>query len=136
MSAPLIIESEKPRHVFTFMPQFVPLVEGGQKHQTVRGIRKRAPRPGHIASLREWTGRPYASPQRIIGERWIREVQLITFTTSKWIVIDGEPLDVGDEAGFADRDGFSDSKSMWDFFLKHRGLPFTGHLISWWPEGY
>ena len=132
----IIIESEKPRHVFTFMPQFVPLVEAGKKLHTVRGIRKRAPRPGHIASLREWTGRPYASPQRIIGERWIREVQLIKFGPGQWIVIDGEPLDVVEEKYFAASDGFSDRKAMWDFFTKHRGLPFTGHLISWWPEGY
>ena len=134
MSEPFIIESAKPRHVFTFMPQFVPLVEGGKKLQTVRGIRKRAPRPGHIASLREWTGRPYASPQRIIGERWIREVQKIELTEGFWILINGDPLSPDEEIDFATSDGFSDRNTMFDFFIQHRGLPFTGHLISWWPE--
>lgn len=136
MTAPLIIDSAKPRHVFTFMPQFVPLVERGAKLQTVRGVRRRAPRPGHIASLREWTGRPYASPQRVIGERWIRDVQDIELCQEEWILIDNEALDTSEEEGFAISDGFPGRRAMWDFFLKHRGLPFTGHLISWWPEGY
>ena len=118
------------------MPQFVRLVEGGKKHQTVRGIRKRAPRPGHIASLREWTGRPYASPQRLIGERWIRDVVNIHFFPTRWIVIDGEPQDLAGEEQFAILDGFDDRDSMWAFFSRHRGLPFVGHLISWWPENY
>ena len=136
MSEPLIIDSAMPRHVFTFMPQFVPLVEGGQKLHTVRGLRLREPRPGHIASLREWTGRPYASPQRIIGEHWIRDVQTIKFGSGRWIAINGETLDPDEENHFATSDGFSDRKSMWDFFRLRHGLPFTGHLISWWPKGY
>lgn len=133
---PYIIDSDAPRHIFIFSPEFVLRVVEGTKRQTVRRKRLREPRPGHIADLRHWTGKPYESPQRLIGERWISNVLPITFTDSSWILINGDALDPEQENEFANADGFHDRKAMWSYFQLNRAIPFTGHLIEWFPEGY
>jgi len=58
VSDPLIIPSEKPRHVFTFMPQFVPLIEGeihgNRNHQKLEPAN---PMKFTDAQISEWVKR-------------------------------------------------------------------------------
>lgn len=116
-----------------FKPQFASLVESGAKRQTVRPCPKRLPKVGQPISLREWTGKPYRSKQRVLKEAVITQVEPIAID-SKGIYLDGTSdsvamVDNRDE--FAKADGFGDFYSMLRWFEDTHGLPFTGILIKW-----
>lgn len=116
--------------VKTFKPRFAPLVEAGTKLQTVRPTPKRdqdMPHAGDRISCREWTGKPYASKQRMLREGIIERVAHCEITNECVIVnSQAEPLQA-----FANADGFADEFEMWDWFKKTHGLPFEGILIRW-----
>ncbi len=124
------------RHVYTFMPPLVPLVESGAKAQTFR-CRKRDPKPGDALSLRCWTGRPYASTQRILGESECIRVLPCTISIGS-IHLGGIRLDTLAIDTFAKADGFPDAKALFAFFIQHRGLgrktfQLTGTVTYWHP---
>lgn len=114
-------------HVRMFKPQFAPLVESGEKCQTVRPTPKRMPKPGDRISLRMWTGKPYRSKQRVLRESVISEVAAVDITETGIAVNSyAEPCD-----DFARADGFQDFYELRDWFKATHGLPFRGVVIKW-----
>lgn len=119
--------------VLMVMPQFAGKVERGDKNCTLRPRRADfPPRVGDLASLREWTGRPYCSKQRTLREAPITEVHSATVTGTT-VEIDGERLRETPLWEFADADGFDSPDELFSFFRKIHGLPFSGDLIKWEP---
>jgi len=116
-----------------FKPQFAPLVESGEKCQTVRPWPKRLPQVGDRISLRCWTGKPYRSKQRVLREARITEGVAV------YIDSDGVNLYETDwSAGYAPNcgafavaDGFSCWEEMRQWFEREHGLPFRGVLLVW-----
>jgi hypothetical protein len=119
--------------VRTFKPQFAPLVERGEKNQTVRPPPKRKqdmPQVGQVISLRTWTGRPYFSKQRILRESVITEVSKIKILSNQ-IQINGRFTIPTEREEFAKRDGFANEADLKAWFQEQHGLPFSGILIRW-----
>lgn len=118
----------KPRRfVRMFKPQFAPLVRDSIKLQTVRPIPKRMPVPGDIIDCREWTGKPYRSPQRQLKESEIVRVDLVVIDPCG--LTDHGIWESGDD--FARLDGFRDFEDLLYWFSFTHGLPFTGIVIAW-----
>lgn len=124
------------RFVRMFQPRFATLVESGKKLQTVRAKPRRMPKVGDILDAREWTGRPYASKQRKLGDRAITKIEPIEIRYTKEL---GFFVQVGDcELGyyeahaFARADGFSDFGDMITWLGNtHTHFPFCGIVIYW-----
>lgn len=114
-------------HVRMFKPQFAPLVESGAKCQTVRPIPKRMPKIGERISLREWTGKPYRSKQRVLREAEICDVCYCTVHVGG-VLVDSIPQPAD---AFAFHDGFKSFEEMAAWFSEQHGLPFFGILIQW-----
>lgn len=118
-----------------FKPRFAPLVEAKTKRQTVRPTPKRLPKIGQFVSLREWTGKPYRSKQRILHQSVITKVQTFWFNGVTILLDDprGERglMTAAAQDAFAKADGFSDVKEMATWFESEHGLPFTGIVIYW-----
>lgn len=115
--------------ILMFQPRFARLVESGEKLQTVRPVRKRPIFPGDMLSLREWTGAPYRSKQRLLGESPCIGVSPVDI--KQWGVL---VRTAGFDAElFAKRDGFSNFSDMRSWFESEHGLPFSGELIQWQP---
>jgi len=121
----------KPRRfVRTFKPRFAPLVKTGRKRQTVRPRPKRMPRPGDIFDAREWSGRPYGSPQNKLGEFVISAVEDIEIYGDS-IQVAGRRLTGPEREEFAKADGFESFEDMAGWFSETHGFPFEGILICW-----
>lgn len=137
--------------VKTFMPSMAPKVEDGSKQQTVRPWPKREqdiPKAGDRFSGREWTGKPYASKQRILREGPIKEVLRITIRPSHILLF----RIIYRKAGglrfqqvelmadntkqwiFAQKDGFTTLEDFRAWFLKKGATEFRGILIKWKAE--
>ena len=114
--------------VRTFKPQCAPLVESGAKRQTIRPMPKRIPKEGDVESWRQWTGRPYHSPQRELAKIRIVSVELILISY-RFIEVNCRPLLPHESNVLAKRDGFAGVLPMLDWFEREHGLPFTGILI-------
>ena len=136
------------RHVRTFKPRFAQLVQSGAKKQTVRQTPKVVPLPGDTLDAREWTGRPYNSPQRKLGEFPILQCSPITIDengiTTEFVHFHDPALagmvgkavsySAGSADGFAIRDGFSTFGEMVNWFKSEYGekcLPFKG-IVTYW----
>lgn len=117
------------KFVRLFQPRFASLVESGQKTQTVRKTPKRMPRVGDQISLRTWTGKPYRSKQRILGNRVVTNVEPIVIVDGG-IFINGM-LNAAETGSFAKADGFTGWDEMRAWFQNTHGFPFTGILIQW-----
>lgn len=122
-----------------FKPRFSPLVQSGAKRQTIRPLRKRPIKPGDALSLREWTGLPYRSPQRILRDGEVcRSVDPIwignagTQFNPGYAAFIGKTMLQGPEyTEFAIADGFKHWSDMFEWFAKTHGFPFNGTLIKW-----
>lgn len=118
-----------------FQPRFAPLVESGEKRQTIRAYRKdgRDPKPGDTLYL--YTGQRTKKARRI-GVVECASVHAVKIFR-KGAVVEGDEGDVVyDEhhdarEAFAGADGFEDWESMREWFEKHHGLPFRGLVIRW-----
>lgn len=113
-----------------FQPRFARLVESGKKRQTIRPRRKSNPIvAGDELSLREWTGIPYHSPQRLIvpGPVTCTSMQQITLDEAKG---QDDPVFFPMQL-IATADGFDSWEDMMRYFKEKHGLPFTGDLIKW-----
>jgi hypothetical protein len=122
--------------VKTFKPQFAPLVERGEKLQTVRPIPARMPKPKDRISLRTWTDKPYRSKQRLLGEGTITHVDRIEITADGVTLLPQTNIAATvrvklPPGPFAVADGFSCWEEMRQWFEHQHGLPFTGILIRW-----
>jgi hypothetical protein len=135
-----LIESLPPRaprrHIFMVKPQWEEKIRRGHKTSTIRPLRKRKPVEGDIAEFRVWTGKPYRSKQRIIGEAVISLVDEIEMSE------DGvEPLDenLKIRVGYIDdtvaaHDGFLNYAALWQWFRQEYGqnlASFQGMRTCW-----
>lgn len=126
------------RHVIMFQPRFALLVESGVKLQTIRPLRKRCPIFGDVIDAREWTGRPYRSKQRKLGDRLalgtegiVIHADGIEFSpgTLRYAFWHEQRADLVNT--FARADGFKDWAAMRAWFSATHALPFEGVLIKW-----
>jgi hypothetical protein len=115
-----------------FQAQFAPLVKAKTKLQTVRPKRKRPVCVGDRLSLREWTGKPYRSKQRILCEASCTKVQSIDISKDRAIWLDDFRIKFRSEAeAFSRADGFASPEAMHAWFEKTHDMPFSGTVIHW-----
>ena len=117
-----------------FQFRFAPLVQDGSKLNTIRPRPRIIPVVGQKISLREWTGRPYRSKQRILRESIITAVSNVKITRAKLTV---SPISHGKMRMipsldiFAKEDGFDDWEDLIAWFRQNHRLPFRGIIIFW-----
>ena len=117
-----------------FQQQFAPLVESGEKRQTIRAYRKdgRDPKVGDRLFL--YTGMR-TKQCRKLGEATAVAVVPILMEVNRLYRIGprGGRIRIPDYKfrSIAWRDGFSDSVSMTRWFDETHALPFEGLLIRW-----
>ena len=124
---------------YNFQKRFAPLVESGQKRQTIRKTTKRATR-GATAYL--YTGQRTAHCRKLgegtitdvlpieIGRHACREpYAVITGYDGKLAHLAHEHLDA-----LARADGFANGEEMAEWFASQYKLPFTGYLHQWRPK--
>lgn len=119
----------------SFMSRFAPLVESGQKRQTIRKVRKRPIKVGDTLYL--YTGMR-TKKCRKLGEVVCSEVFGIEIDEYGCLWRDckdhTDSLRVvyAPELGYiAHDDGFRSYEEMRAWFEKIHGLPFSGVLIRW-----
>lgn len=114
---------------YNFKKEFAPLVESGQKRQTIRQRRKRPTKVGDTLYL--YTG------MRTRDCRKLRETICINV---KRIKITNNGVNLGnqylyishkEEDELAKADGFESYSAFKYFFETHYSLPFIGVLIQW-----
>jgi hypothetical protein len=124
-----------------FKPEFVDLIDGGEKTRTIRRVRKAGnPTRGDVMQL--YTGLRTKDCEKIrdVTCTRVRPVRIDHIG----IKLDGFLLWTGDapayqggpdpehyEGDFVRADGFDSFSDMVDFFEKQYGLPFEGQLIEW-----
>lgn len=113
---------------FNFQPDFVPLIESGQKCQTIR--KSARGRPGDTAYL--YTGQR-TKQCRLIGTAPLLEVWPVEITAEGISVErdDGRDEPLEDAEDFARADGFETLAKMLAFFKAHYSLPFRGFVHRW-----
>jgi len=118
---------------YNFQKRFAPAVERGEKRQTIRAQGKRRhARPGERLAL--YTGQRTTSCRKL-GMGICTAVRPLSIDEAG-IFVDGLPLSDAEAAALARADGFKDFVEMREWFREtHEGLPFSGVLIQWTPEG-
>ncbi len=113
-----------------FQARFAPLVESGEKRQTIRAYRKDGRDPKGEDRLYFWTGlrRPGA---RKLGEATCVGSCEIWIGEESAIVVDGWALADFDRDRLARADGFGNAAELVEWFRANHGLPFRGLLIEW-----
>ena len=120
-----------------FQPRFAPLVESGEKIQTIRPVPKRMPRVGAEISCRVWEAAPYRSHQREILRSVVVASSLVRIADGGILIAPYDPsrdpswTPVTDLDAFARADGFASWDDMRSWFSDTHGLPFSGLLIQW-----
>lgn len=118
-----------------FKPRFAPLVEKHIKRNTIRPRPKRLPKVGDRISLRQWTGLPYRSKQRILLESIVTHVDDIRIDKALlmgcFIWVSRIMLSFKEASDLARADGFGDLQDMATWFEREHGLPFEGIIIYW-----
>lgn len=118
-----------------FKLRFREPILAGTKRQTIREPRRHPPRIGERISLRVWEGRPYASPQVILGTAtFLAEIPVdIDWNPEEGlgVILDSVTLDAEQLDDFARCDGFADAKEMDLFWQKNKGYPFVGSVYAW-----
>lgn len=90
------------------------------------------PKVGDEISLREWTGKPYRSKQRVLRESIISDVETVEIQRNE-MYLGGRWIPYVQMFEFAKADGFIGVNDMIGFFHYMHGLPFVGILIKWPP---
>jgi len=124
--------------VRTFKPQFAPLVKSGAKRQTIRPMPQRLPKIGDLESWREWTARPYNSPQRELAQVRLISVERLTivreFSETLLRLLDrpfnGSKMTSDEWRSFARADGFRSLFELAAWFESEHGFPFAGIVIN------
>jgi hypothetical protein len=121
-----------------FKPQFAPLVESGEKRQTVRPTPKRMPKVGDPISLRAWIGLPYRSKQRVLRESVVTKVEPVEIFRCNLQIGSRDafrnyahPRDTEALDAFAKADGFAAWEDLEQWFAQTHELPFSGIVIHW-----
>ena len=116
---------------YNFMERFAPLVESGEKRQTIRKTDKGA-KPGDIAYL--YTGQR-TKQCRKLGEGTItsvRPIQLLkTDLRIPYAILGTRELFWDALSELARADGFAYGQEMVSWFEQRYGLPFCGFLHEW-----
>lgn len=112
-----------------FKKQFAPLVESGQKRQTIRAKRRDGRNPHIGDTLYLFCGLRTKSCRRL-GQAVCLSVEEIHIDWTG-INVAGDWIAKGQEAAFARADGFSSLSNMYDYFNKEHTLPFDGLLLKW-----
>jgi len=116
--------------ILNFQKQFVPLIESGEKRQTIRKARKHPIKVGETLYLYAGLRTKYV---RKIGEYKCKFIDKIKIEVLGGIWINGRRtiyyLDYLDS--FAKSDGFKNWREMIQWFEKYHGLSFEGILIKW-----
>jgi hypothetical protein len=119
---------------YNFQSRFAPLVETGEKLQTIRALGKRRhARPGELLQL--YTGQrtrncrllltPVCSEVIAVDMKWL----IGSITKEFRVRLNGIALTPEQKQPFAIADGFNDWGEFRDFFSAR--LPFEGVLIKW-----
>jgi hypothetical protein len=120
------------KHLISFKPQFIPLIESGIKCQTIRKERKRPIIPGDTLIL--------CTGLRTKHYRRIKEVECsgiyrVEIRTNS-IMLSGKYLFGGRLLQFIQDDGFDAQRDFYDFFRKQYGPQvFVGVVINWTDMG-
>lgn len=114
-----------------FQKRFAPLIESGQKCQTIRAERVDGRQPCKLGDrLVLYTGMRSKNCRRLAEVRCI-EVHTIRIDRSYWGLNVHIGLDAVDAEAQARADGFENADDMADWFEETHGLPFRGLLIRW-----
>jgi len=110
-----------------FQGRFAPLVESGEKTQTIRPLRKRPICAGDMLHL--YTGMRTRACRKL-GEGLCYMVSPITVTADCCYLYGFLVSNVRAER-IAQRDGFGSWRELAAWFKAQYGLPFNGVLIRW-----
>lgn len=112
-----------------FHSRFAPLVESGQKRQTIRAFRKdgRDPKPGDTLYL--FTGMQ-TKRCRKIGVAVVESVEFVDID-ERSLVVGNRDLHATEADELARDDGFQNWTDMEEWVKRTYGLPFEGLLIRW-----
>ena len=113
---------------YSFKPQFAPLVESGQKCQTIRGNRKRHALPRGQVQL--YTGMR-TKQCRHLRTATCLSVEPIRIEPVNSVTLAGQQLNQQQVNDLAIADGFASADEFVQFFQDNYGLPFEGVLIKW-----
>lgn len=110
----------------SYQKQFAPLVESGQKRQTIRARRKRPFKRGD--RLYHYTGMRTKSCRKLGESLCTLAVDIVI---NEMGVRFEEHVSGPDRADIARADGFANFNELLTWFNKTHGLPFEGQLIRW-----
>ena len=121
---------------YNFKKQFAPLVESGEKRQTIRQPRKRKTVKGDKLYL--YTGMRTKNCRKL-AETTCKNVFGIEIKSKTEIVVTGQhlaypgsvSLGYDDMLDLAMADGFETISEFTAFFENQYGLPFAGEVIQW-----
>jgi hypothetical protein len=114
-----------------FKERFASAVANGTKRQTIRKARKRPIKPGDRLILGTWTGLPYRSKVRRLGDAPCTETYDILICEHGTVYVNGRKLGWLRRFSFAAADGFASVDDMIAWFKEVHGLPFHGVVIRW-----
>ena len=114
---------------YNFKKQFVPLIESGEKRQTIRALRKDGRKPKVGKTLYLYTG------MRTKDCRKLKEVVCKSVTRivigRGYLRLNEVFLHSFEKLQIAFADGFKTYQEFQNFFEETHGLPFRGYLIGW-----
>jgi hypothetical protein len=116
--------------ILIFTPEFEAAIRAGVKNMTIRPVPRRPLQPGDDLSLRAWSGRPYRSKQRVLGDVPCVAVLPVRLVDDD-VKLAGRSLPYAEAHRFACNDGFMSVGQMLDWFDALHGLPFEGVAICW-----
>lgn len=125
---------------YNFQKQFAPLVETGEKRQTIRAMGKRkhaacGERVQLYTGMRTKSCRKLVSPDPVCTS--VQRVNIIKVSICSKIAdaylmyLDGKQVFIHEIAEIAHADGFEDIVAFFNFFQDTHGMPFNGVLIKW-----
>lgn len=112
-----------------FKKQFVPLIESGEKHQTIRVLRKDGRKPKVGEALYLYTGMRTKNCQKL-KEVICKSVTRIVISRG-YLRLNEVFLHSFEKLQIAFADGFETYQEFQNFFEETHGLPFHGIIISW-----
>jgi hypothetical protein len=116
--------------ILIFTPEFEAAIRAGVKNMTIRPVPRRPLQAGDDLSLRAWSGRPYRSKQRVLGDVPCVAVLPVRLARDD-VTLAGRALRHIEVMRFAWNDGFWSVGGMLDWFDALHGLPFAGVAICW-----
>ena len=118
--------------LLNYRPQFAPLVESGDKRQTIRAFRKRLIKPGD--RLYHYTGLRTKQCRKLLESDCATTDRIKIYKNGN-VHINATLLYESVKECLAFDDGFRREGHEWEdmlaFFERTHGLPFTGQLIRW-----